>query len=712
MQETRAMTKTFTLALLGNPNCGKSSVFNHLTGLRQKVGNFPGVTVDKKVGKTTLPNQQEITLIDFPGTYSFYPTSIDERIVVQALSNPQDENYPDGVLYIADVTKLEKHLLLLTQLRDLGLPILLALNMADVAEKEGLQVDAGRLSQSLELPVVKISGRTGQGLEQLKLELQKMAGEDSTHSVSKPFFRMTDVERNTARAAKEIVPNANTYQGLLVAHHYDWLPFLSDAQRKLIADVAQQNNFHSLRAQVDETMKRFDKFTPMVRAVVQEQGSEERRFTDRLDNVLTHRVFGPIIFFTLMLLVFQAIFAWASYPMDLIESFFGYTGELVKTYIPDGWFSSLLTDGIIAGLGGILVFIPQIAILFFLISLLEEVGYMARAAYMFDNVMRSFGLNGRSIVALVSGGACAIPAIMSTRTIGNWKERLITILVTPFISCSARIPVYTVLIGFVVPPRTVAGIFNMQGLAFMGLYLLGIVGALLAAWIFKLILNTKERSFLMLELPEYRKPVMRNVGLTVWEKVKSFVIEAGQIILAISIVLWFLASYGPSQEMEQAREEALATAEAQNLDDTETQNLIAARQIEASYAGHIGKAIEPAIEPLGYDWKIGIALITSFAAREVFVGTMATIYSIGSEGDEYSVRDRMAKERNPVTGERVYTLATSLSLLLFYVFAMQCMSTLAVVKRETKSWKWPTIQFFFMTALAYLSALLAYQWLS
>ena len=373
---------------------------------------------------------------------------------------------------------------------------------------------------------------------------------------------------------------------------------------------------------------------------------------------------------------------------------------------------SLLTDGIIAGLGGILVFIPQIAILFLLISLLEEVGYMARAAYMFDSVMRRFGLNGRSIVALVSGGACAIPAIMSTRTIGNWKERLITILVTPFISCSARIPVYIVLIGFVVPPQTVWGVIGLQGLAFMGLYLLGIIAALFAAWVFKLILNTHERSFLMLELPEYRVPVLRNVGLTVWEKVRSFVVEAGQIILVISIVLWFLASYGPSADMEQARSEALTTAEAQNLSEIETKNLIASRKIEASYAGHLGKAIEPVIEPLGYDWKIGIALVTSFAAREVFVGTMATIYSIGSEQDEYSVRDRMAVERNPITGEKVYTPATALSLLLFYVFAMQCMSTLAIVKRETKSWKWPVVQFVFMTALAYVAAWGAYAWLS
>ncbi|NBC06717.1 MAG: ferrous iron transport protein B [Bacteroidetes bacterium] len=713
MQDTRPTTKTFTMALLGNPNCGKSSVFNQLTGLRQKVGNFPGVTVDKKIGQTLLPNQSTVTLVDFPGTYSFYPTSIDERIVVQSLCNPEDPNYPDGILYIADITKLEKHLLLLTQLRDLGIPIILALNMSDMAQKEGLEVDTKKLSRQLHVKVVKISGRTGEGIDSLKEEIGRMIGQRDAYIAPQPLFKMTEVERDAAEAAKEIVPDANTYQGLLIAHHYDWLPFLSEAQRKLLADVAKQSGFESLRAQVDETMQRFDKFTPIVRSAIRTQSEGgESTTTEKLDNILTHRVFGPLIFFALMLLVFQAIFAWATYPMDIIEGFFGYTGEWIKSNLPEGWATDLLTDGIIAGLGGILVFIPQIAILFLLISLLEEVGYMARAAYMFDNVMRSFGLNGRSIVALVSGGACAIPAIMSTRTIGNWKERLITILVTPFISCSARIPVYIVLIGFVVPPKTVGGIFGLQGLAFMGLYLLGIIAALFSAWVFKLILKTHERSFLMLELPEYRMPVLRNVGLTVWEKVRSFVVEAGQIILVISIILWFLASYGPSADMEQARTEALATAEAQNLSEMETKNLIASRRIEASYAGHLGKAIEPVIEPLGYDWKIGIALVTSFAAREVFVGTMATIYSIGSEQDEYSVRDRMAVERNPITGEKVYTPATALSLLLFYVFAMQCMSTLAIVKRETKSWKWPIVQFVFMTALAYVAAWGAYAWLS
>lgn len=708
----RQITKPFTVALLGNPNCGKSSVFNQLTGLRQKVGNFPGVTVDKKLGLIRLPGDLPVQIIDFPGTYSFYPTSMDERIVVQSLTDPSGENYPDAVVYIADVTKLEKHLLLLTQLRDLGLPVILCLNMADVAEKEGMEVDEYALSRQLEVPVIKLSGRTGFGVESLKHELQRLS-EERDNPVSRPlFYHLPVQEKQLAQAVSEIVPGTSLYQGLLIAHHYEWLPFLASAQRRLIAGLVARHGFESLRSQVNETMQRYDKFTPMVRSAVRYVHSAARPLTERLDVFLTHPVAGPVIFFFLMLLVFQAIFSWASLPMDLIEAFFAVSGGWVSDNLPPGWFTDLLTDGILAGLGGILVFIPQIAILFFLVSLLEEVGYMARAAYLFDRLMQAFGLNGRSIVALISGGACAIPAIMSTRTIGNWKERLITILVTPLISCSARIPVYTVLIGFVVPYKVVGGIFNLQGLAFMGLYLLGILAALISALVFKLILKTRERSFLMLELPEYRSPVMRNVLLTVWEKVRAFIWEAGRIIMAISIVLWFLASYGPPAKMQAAEQGALALAQERGLDDTETANLVAARRIETSFAGHLGKVIEPAIRPLGFDWKIGIALITSFAAREVFVGTMATIYSVGSADDEYTVRDKMAQELNPLTGERVYGLATSLSLLIFYVFAMQCMSTLAVVKRETRSWKWPLVQFLYMSGLAYLGSLLAYQLLS
>lgn len=709
VKEHKTQATTKTIALLGNPNCGKSSLFNQLTGLSQKVGNFPGVTVDKKFGNIRLASDEEVSIVDFPGTYSFYPTAIDERIVVQSLLDKHSENHPDAILYVADITKLEKHLLLFSQLKDLGLPLGLVLNMSDIAEKEGLQLDRQQLATYLGVPVVVVSSRTGEGIEKLDALIENLLklkqNPPSDYKLSPQLQQFTQDIQN-------IVPDQNRYRALLIAHHSSWLPFLNEDQRKAIEKVKEQYPFESLRTQVDETMARFDSFAPLVKRTLTYQITESNDLSSKLDNILTHRFFGPVIFFLLMLLVFQAIYAWAAYPMDAIDWIFGSLGDLIQQTLPDGWLSSLLVDGLLAGLGGIVVFVPQIAILFFLISILEEIGYMARAAFMFDRLMQFFGLNGRSIVALISGGACAIPAVMSTRTISNWKERLITILVTPFISCSARIPVYTVLIGFAVPATTVWGIFNLQGLAFMALYLFGIAAALLAAWVFKLILKTREHSFLMLEMPEYRMPVMRNIWINVWEKVKTFVVEAGKVILAISLVLWILASFAPAGQMAAAEQEALATAEAQALDEQATENLIAAKKIETSYAGRLGKSIEPVIRPLGFDWKIGIALITSFAAREVFVGTMATIYSIGSDSDENSVRAKMAMEINPETGERVYNRATSWSLLLFYVFAMMCMSTLAVVKRETKSWKWPVIQFVFMTGLAYLSSFLAYQWLS
>ncbi|MBX2930256.1 MAG: ferrous iron transport protein B [Saprospiraceae bacterium] len=699
----------FNIALVGNPNCGKSSIFNQLTGLRQKTGNFPGVTVDKKEGRIALAAGIEATLIDFPGAYSLYPNSQDERIVVQTFADPNNPVYPDAAVYVADVTRLEKHLLLFSQLCDLEIPLVLALNMADVAEREGLKIDTAVLSKLFGAPVVLLSGRSGQGMTGLQEALLGLYEKKNGGHTSPLQYKLSADEQKLATSIKAIFPVASDYHAILLAHHYSWLPFLNASQRTDIEAIVQARGFESLRSQVEETLARYERFSPIVAQALQRPTAESGRLTAAMDKVLTHRIAGPVIFFFLMGLIFQSIFAWATYPMDWIEQGFGGLGAWLGTVLPEGWINSIITEGVLAGLGGILVFVPQIAILFFLISLLEELGYMARAAFIFDRLMRVFGLNGRSIVALISGGACAIPAIMSTRTISNWKERLITILVTPFISCSARIPVYTVLIGFVVPAKTVGGFFNLQGLAFMGLYLLGILTALLSGLVLKWILRTEERSFLMLELPQYRTPVLRNVALTVWEKVRTFIVEAGKVIMIISLVLWVLSSYGPGRKIEAAEQEAVALAESLQLDEVATDDLIAARRIEASWAGHIGKAIEPAIRPLGFDWKIGIALITSFAAREVFVGTMATIYSIGSSQDEYSIRDRMAQERNPVTGLPMYSLATSLSLLLFYVFAMQCMSTIAVVRRETKSWKWPLLQFFFMTGLAYLASLAAYQ---
>lgn len=693
-----------TIALAGNPNSGKSSLFNQLTGLRQKVANFPGVTVEKKSGKLQLAGNEWITLIDLPGAYSLYPNSEDERVVLNALANPSDENFPDAVVYVADLTSLEKHFLLLTQIIDLGIPCLLALNMADVAERSGTTIDVNKISDFLQIPVVPVSGRTGMNVEALREAMSNLLRRKEN---TRLLYEPTPTEQRVVNQVQKALSIENPYRALLVAHHAERLSHLTHEDRAAVQRICEAENFKSLPLQIAETMKRYELFTPLLQKAISRKAGKPTR-SDRLDELLTQPVLAPIIFFGVMFLVFQAIFAWAAYPMDWIETGFGWMSETLKAKLPAGWFTDLLTEGVLTGLGGILVFVPQIAILFMLITILEEVGYMARAVFIFDKLMQQFGLNGRSIVALVAGGACAIPAIMSTRTIGNWRERLLTILATPFISCSARIPVYTVLIGFVVPPGKILGIFNTQGLAFMGLYLLGIVAALGSAWVFKQFVKSSEPSWLVMQLPSYRLPVWRNVWQTIWEKTSAFVLEAGKVILVASIVLWGLASYGPSAKMTAAEAEATSIAQQQGLDETATADLVAAYRIEASYAGHLGKFIEPVIRPLGFDWKIGIALITSFAAREVFVATMATIYSIGSTNDEATIHDRLAEAHHPQTGAKVYTAATSASLLIFYVFALQCMSTIAVVRRETGGWKWPIVQFSFMGALAYLGSLVVF----
>jgi len=700
------------IALTGNPNSGKSSLFNHLTGLRQKVANFPGVTVDKKFGTLRLPGSGEVRVIDLPGTYSLYPSSQDERVTLDVLTNPASEIYPGAVVYVADVTHLEKHFLLLTQIIDLGFPVILALNMSDLAEKEGIQVDTRQVSAYLGVPVVSVSGRRGDNIAALRQEIDKLLKEKNrVQGASSVFHFYASEEKKVVAEIQASLNIANPYHALLLAHHHSRLSFLNNEEKTQIAAICQAAGFKDLPLQIAETMGRFSTYGPVLKRAIRKDG-ERNTLTDKLDAIFTHRIFAPLLFFAIMFLVFQAIFAWAIHPMNWIDQGFISAGDFLNRVLPPGWLTNLLTEGILSGLGGVLVFVPQIAILFFLITLLEEVGYMARAVYIFDKVMQQFGLNGRSVVALISGGACAIPAIMSTRTISNWKERIITIMVTPLISCSARIPVYTVLIAFVVPEDTLFGIFNMQGLAFMGLYLLGIMAALVSAYVFKKILKSKERSWLMLELPPYRMPMWTNVWLTIREKVGAFILGAGRVIMVVSIILWGLATYGPPKKMERAEREAIALAQERSLDEMATANLVAARKIEMSYAGHLGKFIEPTIKPLGFDWKIGIALITSFAAREVFVATMATLYSIGSSDDEATIHSQLAEAHRPDTGGLVYTPATSAALLIFYVFAMQCISTMAVVRRETGSWKWVFIQFGYMSALAYLGSLTVFHLLN
>ncbi len=686
---TQGTSKLILMA--GNPNAGKSTLFNLLTGLNQRVGNYPGVTVDKKTGTIQLGSQQQATIIDIPGAYSVYPTSKDERIVVQQFLTAAPS--PDLVLYVADISQLEKQLLLLTQIRDLGHQVILALNMADTP---GITIQTQILEDHLRVPVVLVSGKTGMGIAALKIQIASLLS--APFKEHEPYYKISETDRKITEQVRIDLPFKTEYGSLLAAHHIDWLDKITPSTKQVVKEKIEKMGFNPIASQIQETLARYDRFTPvMKKALHLEAGGAGNKITDRIDRWVMHPVLGSIIFFMMMLLIFQAIFAWATGPMDFIESMMGQVSLGVRAVLPEGWVVDLICDGLLAGLTGILVFIPQIAILFLLIGILEEIGYMARAVSMFDMMMRKFGLNGRSIVALVSGGACAIPAIMSTRNISNWKERLITIMVTPFISCSARIPVYAILIGFAVPQDRIFG-FEQQGLALMGLYGIGIVAALLAAYILKKIIRSTERSFLMIELPVYRPPVSKNLFFLVLEKTKSFVVGAGKIILIISLVLWFLASYGPPKNNE--------------VGEVGGQHWIEKRPpLAESYAGILGKTIEPVIRPLGFDWKMGIALISSFAAREVFVGTMATIYSIEDDAEVSLIRTRMAEDRHVLTGEPVYNMATTWSLLIFYAFAMQCMSTIAIVKRETRSWKWPLIQFVMMTGLAYLASWGVYQWL-
>jgi len=706
--------KQVKVALAGNPNSGKSSLFNILTGLRQSVSNFPGVTVDKKLGTAILNDKSKVSVIDLPGLYSMHPNSGDEKLVVNILTNRKDKNYPDLIVYVADATNLERHLLLATQIIDLKIPMIFALNMIDLIDEKNQTIETSALSKYLKVPVIKLSGRQGININELKSKIQNFVSDGEEGFVSEhSLYTLPENVKSIVDEVEKVTGVKNSYYSKILGHHHEWLNHLSEEDSNAINSVVSQNSFDNIQNQINETMSRYADFGPIAQKVVQQSKHTPKSLTDKIDAIITHRVLGPVIFFAIMLFVFQAIYAWSEAPMDWIDQFFAFSGSIVRDILPEAWYTDLIVDGIIAGLGGILIFVPQITILFLLISILEESGYMSRAVFMFDGIMQRFGLNGRSIVSLVSSGACAIPAIMATRTISSWKERLNTILVSPLISCSARIPVYAILIAFVVPDNESYGIFNLQGLAFMSLYLLGIVGALGAALVFKYLLKAdNENSYLMIELPQYKPPIWKNAFLNVKEKVSAFIFEAGKVILIISILLWFMASYGPSTAMQNAKQEATSYIEANNLSELDAENHLASKKIEASYAGHLGKFIEPAIRPLGFDWKIGIALITSFAAREVFVGTMATIYSVGSADDNASIRERMAAEINPDTGLKVYTPATALSLLIFYVFAMQCMSTLAVVKRETKSWKWPIIQFAFMGAMAYFGSLIVYQILS
>ena len=698
------MAKQINVALIGNPNTGKTSVFNRLTGMNQKVGNYPGITVEKKEGTCIFGRNCKVHILDLPGTYSLNASSLDENIVIELLLNKNDKDFPDVAVVIADVENLKRNLLLFTQIKDLGIPTILAINMSDRMKRKAITLDVPLLEKKLNTKIALISSRKNVGFDYLKELI-----ENYNQLPTKPCLNASNIAPEYFDRLQKAFPNQDLYKLWLVITQDVNFGKLDRNELQGVASFKTESTSNLKRLQQKETIARYKFINETLKETLHIDTAKAKDLRSRLDRVLTHKVWGYVIFFGILLLIFQAIFDWSAYPMDFIDSSFASLSEWAKNTLPPGDFSSLIAEGIIPGLGGIVIFIPQIAFLFLFISILEETGYMSRVVFLMDKLMRRFGLSGKSVVPLVAGTACAIPAIMATRNIENWKERLITILVTPFTTCSARLPVYLIIISLVIPDTRVLGIFNLQGLTLMFMYILGFGAAILSAYILDKILKVRTKSFFVVEMPNYKVPLAKNVIITVIEKTKAFVFGAGKIILAISIILWVLASYGPG-DFNDAEEIVKSEYASQNLSDDDLEMHINSFKLEHSYIGHVGHFIEPAVRPLGYDWKIGIALVSSFAAREVFVGTLATIYSVGSD-DEQTIKSRMAAEVNPVLGGPLFNFASGISLLLFYAFAMQCMSTLAIVKKETNSWKWPMWQLVVMTVIAYVVSLAAYQFL-
>lgn len=736
------MAKSINVALIGNPNTGKTSVFNQLTGLNQKVGNYPGITVEKKEGICKLTKYLKAHIIDLPGTYSLNSTSLDESVAVELLLNRKDKDFPDVVVVITDVENLKRNLLLFSQVKDLKIPTILVINMADQMEKKGIQLSIPELEKKLDTKIALVSARKGLGIDHLKnliINHENLSNKGllDVKRIDPPYF-----EKLT-----KTYPTEDLYKlWIVITQDVNFTP-LDKTYETAKSSFETKTASELKRLQHRETILRYQIINEALKDTHSVDIESAKGFTAAIDRVLTHKIWGYLIFFVVLNTIFQAIYTWSSIPMDLIDEFFVSASSWVKEVLPPGSFTNLLAEGAVSGIGGIAIFIPQIAFLFLFIALLEESGYMSRVVFLTDRLMRPFGLSGKSVVPLISGTACAIPAVMATRTIEDWKERLLTILVVPFTTCSARLPVYLIIISIVIPQGRVLGM-SYQALTLMLLYIIGFVTALGAAALLQKFIKVKNRSFFATEMPSYKLPMLKNVAITVIEKTKSFIFGAGKIILAISIVLWFLGSYGFNDDFENAEEiiskrvekeglsifnqqmiqseiEAYAVENpSENMEDLASfmefksqlerialQEEIASFKLENSYMGLLGKGIAPVVKPLGFDWKIGIAVLTSFAAREVFVGTLATIYSVGNdEGD--TIKNRLKHEVNPITGEKIYTLASGLSLLLFYAFAMQCMSTLAIVKRETNSWKWPIAQLISMSTLAYIVALITFQLLS
>ena len=692
------------VALIGNPNTGKTSVFNALTGLNQKVGNYPGITVEKKEGSCRLNRTTKGQILDLPGTYSLNASSMDESIVIELLLNRNDKDFPDVAVVITEVENLKRNLLLFTQIKDLEIPTLLVINMSDQMKRKGISLEVDQLQQQLGTQVILTSIRQGEGIAELKEALVNYRQLPTV-----PLLDLNSIDNDYFSRLQKAFPSESLYKLWLVITQDVNFSSIERNRIQAATDFQVQSDVVLKRMQQKETIKRYQIINQILKQAYRVDKGAARDLRSRIDHVLIHKIWGYVFFFGLLLLIFQSIYDWSSVPMEFIDSLFAQMSQWVNASLPAGLFTSLLAEGVIPGLGGIVIFIPQIAFLFLFISLLEESGYMSRVVFLMDRGLRGFGLSGKSVIPLISGTACAIPAVMATRNIENWKERLLTILVTPFTTCSARLPVYLILISLVIPEQTILGI-NAQGLTLMGLYLLGFAMALFSSWILKRYFKTQFKSYFVVEMPNYKLPQIKNVAITVIEKTKSFVTEAGKIILAFSVLLWLLASFGPGDQFSQAQAIVTDAHFNQSLEDEVLESKIVAYRLEHSYIGILGKTLEPLIRPLGYDWKIGIALISSFAAREVFVGSLATIYSVGSE-EEIPIKNRMMQEKR-ANGKPVFDFATGISLMLFYAFAMQCMSTLAIVKKETNSWRWPMLQLGFMTFIAYLSALSAYQILS
>lgn len=691
------------IAMAGNPNSGKSTLFNLLTGLRQKTGNFPGVTVDLHVGYTRLSNGKKVEIIDLPGTYSLFPKAADEQVTAEVLCNPAHSNHPQLTVLVADSSNLKRSLYLCSQLIDTGMPVILVLNMIDVAVKKSIAINQEKLSQLLGIPVIAVNSLEGSGIAALK-QLIESYQQRNDH----PLIPASEISAHNWLGLQQIISCLTPYDAFVTFINRR---FLKDAaEQKIMEDFFAQQQVNELQLQTNEAVIRFKKITGVIEQCVAYKQRNSYELTHKIDNIITHKIWGFVIFLAILFTIFQFIFSFSAIPMEWIEMGFANFSEWVAHTLPQGILNDVITGGILAGLSGVVVFIPQIAFLFAFIAILEDSGYMARVSFIMDRLMRRFGLNGKSIIPLISGAACAVPAIMGARTISNNKERLITILVTPLMSCSARLPVYTLLIALVVPNKNVGGLINLQGVVLMALYLIGFLAAIGAALVLKYLIKSREQSYFIMELPIYRMPQAKQVGMVIYDKVKVFLLEAGKIIIAISVILWLMASFAPGNRMQEIEQKYASMGN--TISEQERSNKMAAEKLEASYAGIAGKLIEPAIAPLGFDWKIGISLVTSFAAREVFVGTMATIYSVGDQADERSIRQKMKEELNPTTLQPVYTTAVAFSLMLFYAFAMQCMSTIAVVYRETKGYKWPLVQFLFMTAMAWLSSFTAFHLLS